>query len=147
MAETAVHRCLVCLMTCYAAAHTNICFPPEAISFANRAMTSLTGCAAIKVDFMAEIYKSRDLVNANPGNRAVRFRVLPEVLNVGAVSFDGLVAGHTGLRFRQRFYFAWIGHFVALVALQMRRDCVLFMAERNRLNRRRGRVGGENCAR
>lgn len=134
-------------MTCYAAAHTDICFPPEAISFANRAMTSLTGCAAIKVDFMAEIYKSRDLVNANPGNRAVRVRVLPEVLNVGVAGFDGLMAGHTGLRFRHRFYFAWIGHFVAFVALEMRRNRVLFMAERNRLNGCRGRVRRENCAR
>lgn len=145
MAETAVHRCLVCLMTCYTAAHTDVCFSPEAISFANRAMTSLTGCAAIQVDLMAEAYESRNLVNADPGDGPVRVCVLPEVLNVGAIGFDGLVTCHTGLRFRHRLYFARIGHFVAFVAFEMRRSRVLFMAERNRLNGRCGRAFSEDC--
>ena len=60
MTETAVYRRFVCLMTCYTAAHTDICFSPEAISFANRAMTSLTRCAAIEVNLMAEIHESRN---------------------------------------------------------------------------------------
>jgi len=145
MAETAVHRCLVCLMTCYTAAHIDVCFSPEAISFANRAMTSLTGCAAIQVDLMAEVYEPRNLVNADPGDGPVRVCVPPEVLNVGAIGFDGLVACHTGLRFRYRLYFAGIRHFMALVAFEMRRNRVLFMAERNRLNGRRGRIVCEDC--
>jgi hypothetical protein len=146
VAETAVHRCLICLMTCDTAGHTYICLSPEAISFGNRTMTSLTGCAAIEMDLMAEIYKSWNLVNADPRDRPVRLRVLPEVLYVWAVRFDGLVAGHTGFHFRDRFYFARIGHLMAFVAFEMSRNCVLFMAERNGLNRRRGRLCRENCA-
>lgn len=108
-------------------------------------MTSLTGRAAIQVDLMAEVYEPRNLVNADPGDGPVRVCVPPEVLNVGAIGFDGLVACHTGLRFRYRLYFAGIRHFMALVAFEMRRNRVLFMAERNRLNGRRGRIVCEDC--
>jgi hypothetical protein len=145
MADTAIDRCLVCLMTCDTAAHTDICFSPEAIAFANRPMTSVAGCAAIDVNLMAKIYESRNLVNADPGNGPVRLCILPEIFNVGSIGFDGLVACHTRLRFRHRLYFASIGHFVALVALEMRCNCVLFMAERNGLDRRRRWVRREEC--
>lgn len=85
-------------MAGYTAAHIDICFSPETISFGNRAMTGLTGCSAIQMYLVAEVHECGKFVYPDPRDGPVGFCILSQIFNIGAVCLDCLMAGHATLR-------------------------------------------------
>ena len=135
MTDAAIHGSLTRLMAGYATIHADIRFPPETVSFRNRAVASLARCATFQVYFVTEIDESRNFVNADPGNGSVRLYVRSQAPDGGAVGLHCLMTSHAHLGLRNPFYVAGFHRFMAVIAFEACHRRVLFVAERNRLYR------------
>lgn len=119
-------------MTRHAGAHIVRHLLGDDVALTNRSMAGLAGCACFAVHTMAEVNEIRKAVDADPGNRLLRFGGGGQLLNVRTIALDGLVTGHakTLRRIPHQLTRLWV--LVTRVALQSKGQ-VCFMAVGNRL--------------
>src|SRR5262249_48020337 len=105
-------------MTRHARTHIVLHLCGDHIALANRSMTGLTCCACLNMHTVAEVDECRDPVDADPWNWLLLFCGGSDLLNVRAVSLDGLVTAQAEALGRISHKLARIRVFVARIAFQ-----------------------------
>src|SRR6185437_9311805 len=130
-----------------AGGHRYVIFLIKLRPFCDRTMALLTGSAMQQMGSVTECHKRRQLINPNPGNWRVGFGIGRELLNVRIGCVDGLVTLHAERCRRNQDCIARSRSCVAVLEGHVQRARVLFVAERDRLQRRQRLPGSlSGCA-